>query len=90
MSEHDARVRRLVRWESADTRAVLSQTNEKIEQYLREGKTVGFVACIVSSNEDGSEKLYEPAFSRLPIECTLWAAHKIERQAVAAAETPDD
>jgi hypothetical protein len=86
MSESDDRVRRLVRWNSADTAAVLSQTNDRIEKYMREGKTVGIVVCIVSSNEDGSEKLYEPAFSRMPIECALWASHKIERQAVSAAE----
>jgi len=88
--EHDTRVRRLVRWNSADTAAVVSQIVERIEQYVRQGRTVGIVACIVSSNEDGTEKLYEPAFSRMPIECALWAAHKIERQAVLKAEEVDE
>lgn len=86
----DERVRRLVRWDATDTTAVLSQTIDRVEKYTREGKTVGLVVCIVSANEDGSERLYEPAFSRMPIECALWASRKIEREAVAAAESVDE
>lgn len=88
--EYDARVRRLVRWDSADTAAVVSQIVERIEQYTRQGKTVGIVACIVSSDEDGTGKLYEPAFSRMPIECALWAARRIEREVVLKAEEADE
>lgn len=82
----DERVVKLVRWEATDVQAIRDCINKRIDDLLAQGKTVGIVAVIVSADPDGSGKAYEPAFSRMPIECAMWAADRLKRRAIQLAE----
>lgn len=74
----DEKIRQLVRWNSTDAEAVAAQLLERVREGQKQGLTVGVVVCLVHADEDG-QRCYEPAFSTLPVEVSLWAAEKIRR-----------
>jgi len=73
----DEKIRQLVRWNSTDAEAVAAQLLERVREGQKKGLTVGVVVCLVQAGKDG-ERRYEPAFSRLPVEVSAWAANVIQ------------
>lgn len=72
----DAKIRQLVRWNSTDAEAVAAQLLERVREGQKQGLTVGVVVCLVHEGKDGT-RCYEPAFSKLPVEVSAWAANVI-------------
>jgi antitoxin (DNA-binding transcriptional repressor) of toxin-antitoxin stability system len=70
-------IRQLVRWNSADAEAVAAQLLERVRAGQKQGLTMGVVVCLVHAEADG-KRCYEPAFSKLPVEVSAWAAKVIQ------------
>lgn len=73
----DEKIRQLVRWNSADAEAVAAQLLERVREGQKRGLTMGVVVCLVHAEADGN-RCYEPAFSKLPVEVSAWAAKVIQ------------
>lgn len=76
MSTED-NIRNLVRWNSDDAEAVATQLLERVRAGQKQGLTMGVVMCLVHAKADGT-RCYEPAFSKLPVEVSAWAAKVIQ------------
>ncbi len=72
------KVRQLIRWGSADARAVAEQLLEKVKDGEKRGLTVGVVTCFIHAAEDG--RCYEVGISTLPVEVSFWAAKEIAKK----------
>lgn len=72
----DEKIRQLVRWNSDDAEAVAAQLLERVREGQKRGLTMGVVVCLVHTKADGT-RCYEPAFSKLPVEVSAWAADVI-------------
>lgn len=73
----DEKIRQLVRWNSDDAEAVATQLLERVRAGQKQGLTMGVVMCLVYAKADGT-RCYEPAFSKLPVEVSAWAAKVIQ------------
>ena len=73
----DEKIRQLVRWNSTDAEAVAAQLLERVREGQKRGLTMGVVLCLVRAEADG-KRCYEPAFSKLPVEVSAWAAKVIQ------------
>ena len=72
----DEKIRQLVRWQDTDAEAVVSQLLERVRKGKKQGLTMGVVVCLVHTDAEG-KRCYEPAFSKLPVEVSAWAANVI-------------
>lgn len=79
--ETKEKIRKLVRWNSADSEAVASQLLDRVQEAAKQGLTCGVVTCFIWANEEG-ERTYEAAFSTLPVELAMWAKDAIERKII--------
>lgn len=86
--EQDQKIRRLIRWNSADAQAVADQLAQRVRDGIAAGKTVGVVVCLVEEDGKKDERTYTPAFSTLPVEVSLWAAGRIHRRILEVSEEP--
>ena len=78
-------IRQLVRWNSDDAEAVAAQLLERVRAGQKQGLTMGVVMCLVHTKADGT-RCYEPAFSKLPVEVSAWAADVIRHHINKANE----
>lgn len=72
------KIRNLVRWGSADARAIAQQLMEKVIDAEKRGLTIGVVTCFIHAAEDG--RAYEVGISTLPVEVSFWAAKEIAKK----------
>lgn len=73
-------IRDFVRWSDVDPLALVGQLHKRVKDAVEAGQPVGFVAVLVTINEDGTAT-YNPCYNTVPTEIMLMCARMLERRA---------